>query len=239
MATAIRTRIAKAEKPTAELTDIEVLEVANVDAPANKRPFIVVKSAEGAEPSAEPVVAADPGAASTPAPTPEAVAAQAAPEQQVPDASAATPVAAASVSHGADSQPVQSEPVAKRGAKMAKERLSRLQDAVVQLTAILKELQDEVEAEGESTDKSKVAKADESNPLAPKLEELTKSVSDLQAKLDDQAKQIVEQSVSIAKQAEVIKAARQMPAPNSSEPEEVSKSAKPFSWPNDMNAQRT
>jgi uncharacterized protein YoxC len=228
MRTATRTSIAKAAAATAELTDVEVLEVANVDAPANKRPFVVVKSAEGTVLPAEPIASAETGAPSTPAT--ETVTAPVTLEQQATDVAAAAALAATPAP----------EPVAKRGAKMAKERLDRLATSVSELTKIVKELQDEVDAEGESTDKSKVAKADEPNPLAPKVDELTKSVSDLQVKLDAQAKQIADQSVSIAKQAEIIKAAKQTPAPNSNEPEEVAKStAKPFSWPNDMNAQRT
>ena len=223
---AIRTSIAKAATATAELTDIEVLEVANVDAPANKRPFVVVKSAEGSEPPVVPV-ANEPAAPVVPAP--EAVTAPVTIEQAAIDAAAAAALAAPVVP---PSEPAAVEtPIEKRGAKMAKDRLTRLKATHAELGKILKELSDEVAEEEEST-KSKVTKADEANPLAPQVEALTRSATDLQAKLAEQEKTIADQGVAIAKQAEIIKAAKRVPAPNSSDPQEVVvKAEKKVVWP--------
>ena len=134
--------------------------------------------------------------------------------------------------------------VEKRGAKMAKERLDRLKNVASELAKILSELDDEIDAEGGDTGgdagaADKVAKSAEPDPLEAKLAELTQQVAALLAKSDAQAQEIASQKAAIAKQAEVIKAAKMPAPPNSSTPEPVAKSGKPFAWPDDLNEERT
>jgi hypothetical protein len=228
MATATRTGIAKAATASAELTDIDVLEVANVDAPANKRPFVVVKSAD--------TPAADSSSSNPADPAPGVVAAPVAPEQQVAVVAALAADPAPEPVTAQPSDPIvthgEATPVEKRGAKMAKKRLERLEASYVELGKILKELRDEEDAEDESA-KSDVAKASEPNPLAPRLEALTKSAADLQAKVVEQENRIAEQDRAIAKQASIIALAKRAPAPNSNSQEgsDIEKAVKPFAWP--------
>lgn len=241
MATGTRRHIAKATAATGELTDIQVLEVSPVDAAANKRRWLAVKSADS---SADGSVAPDDGA--TPAepaapsdPAAEVVTAEVTPEQQVIDSTAAAALAASPEPEPVidpPSEPIvpQGEviPVEKRGAKMAKKRLERLEASHAEIGKILKELRDDVDAEDDAT-KSGVAKAVEPNPLAPQVEALTKSEADLRATVEKQAKNLESAKQAIAKQADIIAKAKLAPEPNSKtlEGDDTEKSAKPFRWP--------
>jgi len=238
--------MASEEQPKAILSDVEVEEVSLVDRAANKKKFLVVKSEGGSEGGAPETGAPPPLAAPEPSPA-------------VPFGwSAAQGTGAAAVSAP---DPVQkeaavpaegegkAEKVEKRGAKMAKERLSRLASAVDELAKIVSELQDEVsgdsgeEGDGKTTEEAKKVEksaSSETNPLSAQVEQLTKTVADLTATVASQAKEIAGQRASITKQAEIIKAAQLPPPPNSTAPEGFETPGAPsVVWGSDLNAGRS
>lgn len=200
----------------AVLEDVEVLEVSAVDRAANKRKFILVKNASGNAAPAEPVPAdnvpsVEPGA------------------EGVQKTEVATPEPPVTTQETSQEPP--KNDVEKRGAKMAKSRLDRLEKAIADLGTILSELKDEVDSESDTegdtgtATKSKTTKSEDASALEARVEQIAKANSDLQATVDTQAKKIAEQDKviaeqksAIAKQAEIILSAKQSAKPNSELP---------------------
>jgi uncharacterized coiled-coil protein SlyX len=121
---------------------------------------------------------------------------------------------------------------------MAKDRLDRMKSAVESLVGIVKEL---VDAEGalesdDSTAATKVAKAAEPNPLEPRVIELEKSAATAAETIQKQTQEITVQKAALAKQADMLAAARISAKPNSLEPSgDPAAPSKPFSWGEDLN----
>ena len=128
--------------------------------------------------------------------------------------------------------------VEKRGAKMAKDRLDRMKSAVDSLVGIVKEL---VDAEGalegdDSTAATKVAKAADPNPLEPRVIELEKCAATAAETIQKQADEIASQKAALAKQADMLAAARISAKPNSVDPTgEPAVPPRPFDWGSDLN----
>lgn len=276
-------------KPTARLTDVEVEEASMVDRAANKRTFLIVKSADGATKpvTTEPVALAkwsveyvnlladeaflyveaggekdDKGLTKPlslrhfPAKDAEGKVdavhlrevIESITKSDLPDEIKGKCLAAAEgLLAEIEVESTTEEPVEKRGAKMAKDRLSRFEAAIVALGKILGELKDAQEAL-EGTEK--VAKsADDDVDLAQKVAELETQLAELGkclAETESRAAEasttiakreaeIATQKTALAKQAEMLAAARAPARPNSADPTgEVPASPPGFRWGNDL-----
>lgn len=230
--------VTKATTATAILTDIEVEEVSTVDRAANKRKFLIRKNADGV-PVANEVVET---VVEVPAETPAS-------EQAVSTETAVTPPAGktGTVVESAVETPAV-EVVAKRGAKMAKNRLKCLLAAVDELSKIAVELNDEVKDDVEASaepvieptvEPTEVTMSEAPHPLESKVVELEKRAATAEETIATMAKEIEAQKLQIAKQAELIAKARGEVRSNSREPEgDIPGADKRFAWGADLNEGR-
>lgn len=263
-------------KAKARLTDIEVDEVSLVDRAANKRTFLLVKNADGEtvagpgltpgasveEPVESQPAAAEPVAEGTaPAVAAEAVKVEGDAVAAVAPSGDASPAvetpaspeaAAVVVADAADA----GAPVSKRGAKMAKERLTRFRSAIDQLSSVLAELEDVAEggdvaepaddepALVEDEDKAackpkKVEKSAEQIAAEEKAEALEAELAELKKISAQQAVELKAAAITLKKQAAILAEARLATVANSVEPEGLpAPKVTPFRWGSDLNEER-
>lgn len=206
------------------LEDLDVEEVSMVDKAANRRSFLIVKSADGqariedVPPSGDP-----PTPAPVPAPTPES-----APDPTPEPAPESAPAPG---------------PIEKKGAKMAKERLARFKAAIDALVGVAAELEpalaeiaDAAEAL-EGVQKRANEPSESERSAIAKVATLESQIVEVRKEADGLREEIAALKEKVSKQAETLARARFDALGNSGRPESDGGRPKPAPvvWGGDFN----